>query len=165
MKYITTINEEEFIIEILDDRHVSVNGETYQVNFDMVSNQPVYSLLLDGKSYEAHIYEDKEGWEVLLQGTLYPATVIDEREHRLRSALGSGPEQTGEFYLKAPMPGLVVDLPVSDGQEVKEGQVLVILESMKMQNELKSPRDGVVSRIRVKVGDNVERRQTLLSVV
>jgi acetyl/propionyl-CoA carboxylase alpha subunit len=165
MKYITTINEEEFIIEILDDHRIAVNGETYQVNFDMVSNQPVYSLLLNGKSYEAHIYEGDEGWEVLLQGTLYPATVIDEREQRLRSAYGSGPEQTGEFYLKAPMPGLVVDLPVINGQEVKEGQVLLILESMKMQNELKSPRDGVVSRIRVSVGDNVERRQTLLSVI
>jgi biotin carboxyl carrier protein len=165
MKYITTINEEEFIVEILNDQRVAVNGETYQVNFDMVGDQPVYSLLLNGNSYEAHIYEGDEGWEVLLQGTLYPATVIDEREHRLRSAFGSGPEQTGEYYLKAPMPGLVVDLPISDGQEVKEGQVLLILESMKMQNELKSPRDGVISRIRVQVGDNVERRQTLLSVV
>jgi acetyl/propionyl-CoA carboxylase alpha subunit len=165
MKYITTINQEDFIIEILDDHHVAVNGETCQMNFDMVSDQPVYSLLLNGKSYEAHIYEGDEGWEVLLQGTLYPATVIDEREHRLRSTFGGGPEQTGEFYLKAPMPGLVVDLPINDGQEVKEGQVLLILESMKMQNELKSPRDGVVSRIRVGVGDNVERRQTLLSVI
>jgi biotin carboxyl carrier protein len=165
MKYITTIGENEFVIEILDDHHVMVNGETYQVNFENVSNQPVYSLLLDGKSYEAHVYAGDDGWEVLLQGTLYPATVIDEREHRLRSAFGSGPEQTGEFYLKAPMPGLVVDMPVSEGQEVKEGQVLLILESMKMQNELKSPRDGVVSRIRVKVGDNVERRQTMLSVI
>ncbi len=165
MKYITTINDQEFIIEVSNDNQVTVNGETCQVNFDMVSDQPVYSLLLDGKSYEAHVYEDEDGWEVLLQGTLYPATVVDEREHRLRSAFGSSAEQTGEFYLKAPMPGLVVDLPVEDGQEIKEGQVLLILESMKMQNELKSPRDGVVSRIRVKEGENVERRQTLLSVV
>lgn len=165
MKYVTTINEEKFIIEVLDDHQVIVNGDAYQVNFDMVGDQPVYSLLLNGKSYEAHVYEGDDGWEVLLQGTLYPATVIDEREQRLRSAFGSGPEQTGEYYLKAPMPGLVVELPVSDGEQVKEGQVLLILESMKMQNELKSPRDGVVSRIRIKVGDNVERRQTMLSVV
>ncbi|MBT7069594.1 MAG: acetyl-CoA carboxylase biotin carboxyl carrier protein subunit, partial [Anaerolineae bacterium] len=78
---------------------------------------------------------------------------------------GSGPAQSGEYYLKAPMPGLVIDIPVTDGQEIAEGDVLLILESMKMQNELKAPRAGVISRIKVAVGESVERRQTLLSVV
>ncbi len=165
MKYITTIGEREFIIEITDERNIVVDGVGCTVNFESVSGGPVYSLLIDGESHEAFVYEDDDGWEVLLQGSLYPATVIDEREHRLRSALGSGPAQSGEFYLKAPMPGLVVDIPVKDGQEIEEGDVLIILESMKMQNELKSPRAGTVSRLRVNVGDNVERRQTLLSVV
>jgi biotin carboxyl carrier protein len=59
---------------------------------------------------------------------------------------------------------LVVSVPVSDGLEVAKGDVLLILESMKMQNELKSPRDGIISRLRVKEGDSVERKQTLLSV-
>jgi biotin carboxyl carrier protein len=63
------------------------------------------------------------------------------------------------------MPGLVVALPVGEGQAVAKGDVLVILESMKMQNELKAPRDGTVARVRVTVGDSVEQRQTLLSVV
>jgi biotin carboxyl carrier protein len=73
--------------------------------------------------------------------------------------------ETGEFLLKSPMPGLVVAIPVEEGQEVKKGQVLLILESMKMQNELKAPRDGVVHRIKVKTGETVEQRQTLLSVM
>ena len=73
--------------------------------------------------------------------------------------------ETGEFHLRAPMPGLVVAMPVTEGQEVKKGQVILILESMKMQNELRSPRDGVMGRIRVKVGESVEQKQTLLSVV
>jgi biotin carboxyl carrier protein len=62
------------------------------------------------------------------------------------------------------MPGLIVAIPVEEGQEVKKGQVLVILESMKMQNELKSPREGTVTRLRVKAGDRVEQKATLLSV-
>jgi len=57
-----------------------------------------------------------------------------------------------------------VAIPVEEGQEVKKGQVLLILESMKMQNELKSPRDGKVNRIKVKAGENVEQKQPLLSV-
>ena len=62
------------------------------------------------------------------------------------------------------MPGLVVAIPIAEGQEVQKGQVLVILESMKMQNELKSPRDGVVSHIKVKAGESVEQKQVLLNL-
>jgi biotin carboxyl carrier protein len=58
----------------------------------------------------------------------------------------------------------VVVIPVEEGQEVKKGQVLVILESMKMQNELKSPRDGKILRIKAKAGESVEQKQTLLSL-
>ncbi|MDD2923134.1 MAG: acetyl-CoA carboxylase biotin carboxyl carrier protein subunit, partial [Anaerolineales bacterium] len=61
-------------------------------------------------------------------------------------------------------PGLIVAVPVEEGHEVKKGQVLLILESMKMQNELKAPRDGVMGRIRVKAGESVEQKQTLLSM-
>lgn len=70
----------------------------------------------------------------------------------------------GEFQLKAPMPGLVVSVLVNEGDAVEKGQVLVVLESMKMQNELKAPRPGTVGRVRVKAGETVEQKQTLLSV-
>ena len=165
MKYISTINDQEYTIEIIDEDRVSINGKTYDVDFESISGQPVYSLLIDGKSYQAFVYAGDDSWEVLLQGVLYPVVVEDEREKRLRASSGAGPTISGEFYLKAPMPGLVVTIPVSEGDEVKKGDVLLILESMKMQNELKSPRDGTVSRIRVDTGDSVEQKQTLLSVI
>jgi biotin carboxyl carrier protein len=63
------------------------------------------------------------------------------------------------------MPGMIVAVPVTERQEVQKGEVLLILESMKMQNELKSPRQGWVTHLRVKPGDSVEQHQTLLSVV
>jgi len=164
MKYITTINDKEFMVEIVDDHHVTINGQTYKVDFEAVSGQPVYSLIVDGKSHEAYVRESDDEWQVLLKGRLYPARVEDEREKRLRAAAGGGVAESGEYHLKAPMPGLVVAIPVEEGQEIKKGQVLLILESMKMQNELKSPRDGVVSRIKVKAGESVEQKQALLSV-
>jgi len=165
MKYVTTIGDRQFMIELIDDNHVVVDGTTYEVNFDAISDQPVYSMIVDGKSYEAYMYPSDEGWQVLLQGRLYSAVVEDEREKRLRAAAGGMVADRGDFHLKAPMPGLVVSIPVGEGQEIHKGDVLVILESMKMQNELKSPRNGKVARMRVKVGDSVEQRQTLLSVV
>ncbi len=165
MKYITTIDKKEYTVEIVDEHRVIVDGVEYQVDFESVSGQPVFSLLVNGTSHEAYVYPDEGEWDVLLQGILYPAVVEDERERRLRASFGGGPAPSGEFYLKAPMPGLVVAIPVEDGQRVAQGEVLVILESMKMQNELKAPRDGVVSRIRVSEGDNVERKETLMSVI
>ena len=164
MKYITVVGDKQFLVEIIDDRHVSVDGKIYEVDFESVSGQPVYSLIVNGKSHESYVAQVDDIWQVLLRGRLYSVSVEDEREKRLRAAAGSGIAETGEFHLKAPMPGLVVTIPVAEGQEVKKGQVLLILESMKMQNELKSPRDGKVNRIKVRAGESVEQRQTLLSV-
>lgn len=164
MKYVTTIDSKEFQIEVVDERHVRVNDRLLTVNFESVSGQPVYSLILEGKSFETYVYPGEEDWQVLLRGHLFQVKVEDEREKRLRAAAGGGVAEGGEFKLKAPMPGLVVSVPVSEGEEIKKGQVLVILESMKMQNELKAPRDGKVDRIRVKAGESVEQKQTLLSV-
>jgi biotin carboxyl carrier protein len=165
MKYITTIDDRQFAVEVIDEKHVSVDGKIYQVDFESVSGQPVYSLIVDGRSHESYIYQDDDNWQVLLRGRLYPVVVEDERERRLRAAAGGSVAETGEYHLRAPMPGLVVSIPVAEGQEVKKGQVILILESMKMQNELKSPRDGVIGRIRVKAGESVEQKQTLLNVV
>ena len=165
MKYITTVEDKQFVVEIVDEKHVSVDGKLYEIDFESVSGQPVYSLIVDGRSHESYVYQGEDNWQVLLRGRLYPITVEDEREKRLRAAAGGGVAETGEFHLRAPMPGLVVAIPVTEGQEIKKGQVILILESMKMQNELKAPRDGTVGRIRVKAGESVEQKQTLLSVV
>jgi biotin carboxyl carrier protein len=148
----------------LESGKVSLNGQVYEVDFESISGQPVYSLLLDGGSFQADVYPgDEDTLQVLMRGVLYEATVEDEREKRLSKAAGAV-AQTGEFVLRAPMPGLVVKVAVAEGEAVKTAQVLVILESMKMQNELKSPRDGKVLRVQVKAGDSVEQRQILLSV-
>lgn len=165
MRYVAITGEREILVEIVDDHHVLVDGVSYEIDFESVSEHTVYSLLANNKSYEALVYESDEGWQVLLHGSQYVLQVEDERERRLRASLGGGPPENVDFHLKAPMPGMIVNVQVSEGQSVEKGDVLVILESMKMQNELKSPRPGKITRVRVKPGDNVEHRDTLLSVV
>jgi len=165
MMYIATIDGTEYPVEVLDERHVRIGDTVREVDFVAVGNQPVYSLLIDGCSFEAYIYPEEEEWQVLLSGRQFPVRVEDEREKRLSRPSGASISETGEYHLKSPMPGLIVSLAVVEGQAVEKGQVLAVLESMKMQNELKSPRAGVVERIRAKAGDSVELKQTLLSVV
>ena len=164
MRYLTTIEGHEYQVEILDERHVVLDGEVYTVDFNAIDDQPVYSLLIDAKSFEAYVYPTLDSWQVLLQGHSYPAQVLDERERSLRAAAGSSVSEREEFLLKAPMPGLVVAIPVNEGQQVEKGDVLLILESMKMQNELRTPRPGKITRLRVQPGDSVEQNQTMLSV-
>jgi len=164
MKYITTVNGKEFLIEIVDDQQVLVNGKALEIDFGAIHGQPVFSLLVNGRSFEGFVYPGDEQMEVLLMGRQFPVKVEDEREKRLRAAAGGTVLETGEFHLKSPMPGMVVSVSVKEGQSIEKNEVLIILESMKMQNELKAPRAGVIHRIRVQAGDRVEQKQTLLSV-
>ncbi len=162
MKYIATVDDQTYEIEINAPDEITLNGQRLSVDFIAVAEQAVYSLILEGRSYEAYVDPTEEGWQVLLRGQLYQVRVEDERQRRLLQATGREIVQTGEFHLKAPMPGLVVDVPVQEGQEVEKGDVLVVLESMKMQNELKAPRPGKVTRVRVRPGDSVEQNALMV---
>ena len=165
MKYVTVVNDRKFDIEINDERHVTVDGVRHEIDFQPVGNRPLYSLLIGGRSYEAYVEAGDEGWQVLHRGSLYQVHVEDERAQRLTQLGGGRPTVPGgEHYLMAPMPGMVVTIPVMEGQAIAEGELLVILESMKMHNELKSPCDGVVARIRAQPGDSIEHNQLLVVI-
>ncbi len=87
-EYIATVEGKEFIVDIVDEKHIVVNDKTYTIDFESVSGQPVYSLIADGKSHESYIARGDDDWQVLLRGRLYPVVVEDEREKRLRAAAG-----------------------------------------------------------------------------
>jgi len=162
MKYFATIGDQQFEVEIKKDQQVDVNNQQLTADFQSVGDQPVYSLILDGDSYEASIYTTETGIQVLLQGQLFEVQVEDERRQRLRQSSGSPQTRSGDIHINAPMPGIVIDIPVEEGQEVAGGDNVIILESMKMQNEIKAPRDGTVNRLRVKAGESVDQNQILL---
>lgn len=160
--YFAEIEGKEYRIEILSESRVVINGTSHEIDYQTLKQHASCSLLVDGRSFEPNTYQENGGWEIHLQGRRFNVIVEDERERRLRMASGQTSIQKGKFTLQSPMPGLVIDIQVEVGDEVKEGQVLLILESMKMQNELKAPRDGKIARIQAKINDNVERKETLL---
>lgn len=169
MKYITTINEKEYTIDITDGPTVTVNGEVYPFDFQTLGEGGLVSMLLSNRSYEgaveggdAHTAEGQ--WHVLLQGELYEVLVQDERAYRLAKARGQLRTDTGEVALKAPMPGVVIKVPVAVGDVVAQGQTLVILESMKMENELKATRDAVVLAVKTAAGQSVEKNEVLVVI-
>jgi biotin carboxyl carrier protein len=164
MKYITAVNDQEFVIEIDEEGRITVNERPYDIDFQILAEGGVLSLLLDNKSLEAVVEERDQAWEVLIKGELYTVKVQDERAYRLAKARGAVAEVTGEAIVKSPMPGLIISVPVQEGQEVEKGDRVVILESMKMENELHSPRSGIVKHIYVDEGDSVEKGQSLAAI-
>ncbi|HSR46526.1 MAG TPA: biotin/lipoyl-containing protein [Anaerolineales bacterium] len=164
MKYVVTLDGETHEVEVRSETEIVLNGQVMRVDFQSLADQPVYSMLLGHESYEAYVSGSDATLQVMLRGQLYEVEVEDERQRRLRQASGFEPKSGGEVHLKAPMPGLIVAVPVEAGQAVERGQNLVILESMKMQNELRAPRDGTVQQVRVAAGERVEQNQVLITL-
>ena len=164
MKYITTLNGKTFEIDIDKDGNILVNGEKREVDF-LALGPALYNIVMQNRSYEMVIEEHHGEYEVLLRGRLYSGEVLDERAQLLRSQRSGTGVESGEISIKAPMPGLVLAIPIEEGQEVVTGQTVIILESMKMQNELKAPRDGTVARISAQVGASVEQGKLLVTIV
>lgn len=164
MKYVTIINDTRFEVEIQSDGTLLVNGEPRDVDFFSLGAS-LYSVITENQSYEVVIEEQHGEYQVQMRGRLFNGQVLDERAQLLASRRGGFDADSGEIEIKAPMPGLVVAIPVNEGDEVKAGQTIVILESMKMQNELKAPRDGVVQRISAEVGHSVEQKKLLVTIV
>ena len=164
MKYITTVNDRQYSIEIDQEGRITVDGDAFDVDFHSLAEGGILSLILNNHSLEAIVEERDQAWEVLIRGELYSVQVQDERAYRLAMARGVTAEVTGEAAIKSPMPGLIIAVTVEEGQLVSKGDQIVILESMKMENELRSPRDGVVKRLHVQPGASVEKDQLLATI-
>ncbi|HEX5434697.1 MAG TPA: biotin/lipoyl-containing protein, partial [Candidatus Angelobacter sp.] len=133
------------------------------LSLDAVSTQEgVLSILIDGKSYE--VKQESIGAEsnIVVSGVRFPAQVRDPRSLRWRRSADSGGE--GPKKLVAPMPGKVVRILAPAGSAVEHGQGVVVIEAMKMQNELKSPKNGTVKKINVTEGSAVEAGQPLAEI-
>jgi biotin carboxyl carrier protein len=165
MKYEVVVADETYTIELTQQGDVLVDGKPIKIDFEVIGSIGLYLLLVNNESYEALVEQQEDLWRVLIRGHMYEVQVNDERTQLLRARARLLAPDSGELSIKAPMPGLVVDVAVELGQEVEAGQKVVILESMKMENELKAPRAGRVERILVGPGDNVERSQALVVIV
>jgi len=124
----------------------------------------VYSLIVDGDSWEIHVDEDARDEEQLVvhvAGRALSMRAADARKRRVTRS-GGGPD--GLVRINAPMPGRVVKVLAPEGTEVKRGAGIIVLEAMKMENELKAPRDGTVSKIAVQEGQGVEGGALLATI-
>lgn len=140
---------------------VSQEGKAFEVDIRIISPHEL-SLLLEGKSYAVYIAEDKDKKYISLAGE----TFIVERggEEGRRGERGEEKLEKGKPVVTAPMPGKVIKVCVAENEAVRKNQTLAIVEAMKMENELKSPVEGVVRKIFVEAGDLVDAEKPLLEL-
>lgn len=163
-RYVATVGDEPFEVVIHSDDRVEVNGQIVTVDLQHIAGGQVWSLLVENHAYEVHTEFAEGSWEVLIDGERHEVVVEDERLRRLKALGGKAAKAGGDVPIKAPMPGLVVKVPVAEGQPVAANQTIVILEAMKMENELRAPRAGVIKSVKVQPGQPVDQGQVLVIV-
>ena len=164
MIYHVTLGDRTVEVE-LGAEGVTVDGRSVHVDFARSDGVPTRSLVIDGVSHSiAARRVGKETWDLHLRGRRFRADVVDERTRAIRAITGSSGAALGPRPIVAPMPGMVIRVEVAEGDTVEAGQGVVIVEAMKMENELKSQSAGVVTRIHVSEGQAVEKDQLLIDL-
>ena len=141
---------------------VTFGGKRHEVDALTLDHGAV-SMIIDGESFGVEFDDSAHEVAVLLRGHVTKVDIANERQLRMRAASAQFTAE-GKQLITAPMPGKVVKVLVKVGEEVKEGQGLVVVEAMKMENELKSPKAGKVTELHCKEGQAVENGAKLVAV-
>jgi len=165
MGYVAILGGEEVQVDVFrnPDGDLVVKVEDRELIVDARWTQSdLLSLIIDGRSYQVDIHSEKDSHQVMVEGEHFDFELFDERKALLKSAAGLGVEGVQE--IRTSMPGKIVKVLVAEGDEVQEGDGLVIVEAMKMENEMKSPKVGTVTKVGVGEGDTVEAGALLVVV-
>jgi biotin carboxyl carrier protein len=183
MAYITSVGDKSYTIDTGENspqREISIDRLKFDIDWQQIAPLAAdakklsnvggqYSLLIEGKSYEILARRINKSdvaeyrYEVLVAGHHFEIAVEHEREKALLGSIHRA-HQSGEVMVRAPMPGLVSGLPMAPGSNVERGQTVVILEAMKMENDLASPINGTVKEIMVSKGQTVNQGDVLVVV-
>jgi propionyl-CoA carboxylase alpha chain len=143
------VRDGEAIAAVFED------GNSHVLCSNWLPGMPVWSGTLDGAAVAVHVRMIPNGFELAHRGIEVKAFVYTEREARYARLMPAKKLSGSEKAVRCPMPGLVVSIAVTEGQEVKAGETLVVVEAMKMENILRAERDGTIKKIPVKPGDSV----------
>ena len=151
---------------VVDGEHVVIAGERFAARIEDIPGTPMQLLTVGDRQEKLYARRGAErgSFEISIAGARYALEALDERSRVIRELAGASGRSKGPAHLIAPMPGLVVRVHVQEGDQVRAGQGLVVMEAMKMENELRAASDGVVKRVSVAPGTAVEKGTLLLEL-
>lgn len=170
MRYHVRVGARTIQVDV-DGGRVSVDGESLEAHVATVPGTPLYHLLLGGESWTVAA-QALEGvgeaggsrWALGVAGERIEVEAVDDRTRQIQSLTGRRAGRAGGAVLRAPMPGLVVRVEVREGDRVALGAGLIVVEAMKMENELRAARPGVVAKVHVRPGQAVEKGAPLVTL-
>lgn len=161
MRYHVGMNGEEVEV-LLEETRLEIEGEQISATLHSLGASEV-QISLDGMRHRVHVRRTQAGWRVHTRGRTFEITVEDERSRVIRELGGGMALKLRTPEIHAPMPGLVVRVLVDVGQEVEAGDGMLVIEAMKMENELKAEGAGLVAQVHVKPGQIVDKGDLLIS--
>ncbi len=168
-KYRLRLGDEQHEIEVEPDHaggwRVTIGDKTRTISLERINEGARYSAIVDGRPYDVFAEEGPTDYHVLVDGTRVIVGTQTGRKGGSGSDDGLGVDASGEWVLKSPMAGVVREIRVAADADVAEGDVLVVVEAMKMQNELHARRAGQVKAVYVSVGQRVDQGTPLLVLV
>lgn len=166
MKFVATVDGKPTPVDVSSSSdgcyRLTIDGEVWEVDARLTA-QGITSLLIGGVSYVADVTDREGACVVEVQGETYVIDVEEETRYIIRTRGGAAGGHAGQV-LKAPMPGRITQVSVRPGDQVNRGDTLLVIEAMKMQNELKAGAAGVVTDVRVEVGQAVNPGDVLVVV-
>lgn len=166
MGYIAFHNNKEYRIDIkqINDSKFEVELDKKKIEVDLIhSEHSLYSLIIEGRSYEVNIDGVNGNCSIHIDGIHYLINVINEKK-KAKIRVSGLDDVAGKLEVKSSMPGKVIKILVEQGENIEEGQGLVVLEAMKMENEISSPKKGKITSIIVKEGETVKGDVKLLTI-
>ena len=166
MKYVVDVNGERTTVELSGGDEVRVGGRTLHARLVDVEGTPVSLLTVGERVYRvvARRGDERGRYAVSLDGHTFAVEALDERTRAIRDLSGAGGAAAGPAPLVAPMPGLVVRVNVAVGDQVAAGQGLVVMEAMKMENELRAASAGTVRAVHAQPGAAVNKGAVLVEL-
>jgi biotin carboxyl carrier protein len=165
VKYYVTVNGEDHEVDVTErmgELRVTVDGAPTEVSYEEVDRLGQVAMVMDGRSYAVSIEGDENDVSVSVAGRFFKVLVEDERERAAHAAERETARKGG--VVKSVMPGIVIKLLVAEGDTVEQGEPLLILEAMKMQNEIAAPATAVVRAVHVAEGQAVGGGETLVTL-
>ncbi len=165
MKYLVKIGGKSYEVDISEadgEVRISLDGKPVQADWVNISEKNLASFLFNNKSFDLEFSKNEGKTSVFLSGKRYDCVLEDERTQKLKSLGVLKVDTRKENELRSPMPGLVTAIEVKDGDMVVAGQGVIIVEAMKMENELKAKHDAKVKEIRVKEHQAVDKDEVLI---
>jgi len=166
MEYEVEIDGEKHRVRFVEregDLFAEHASGTFPVTAETPLRHKVQRVAFNGDTVRFGYHHGKEGTDIVLDGVVYHAEVR-ELEHVLLSAVARRKSGGGKFEVKAPMPGMVIAIAVEPGQHVQKNQSLLSLHAMKLENDIRSPREGVVEEIVVKPNDVLEKGAVMVKL-